>query len=171
MRTLALITIFAACAFAQAPDPIQNLLGEVQQLRLAIERSTLLGARTQIALQRIQIQETRTRQLEQEASSLRARADQFTFDRTQLEAHVKDTEERLPRVVDPKEQQALDGEIRESKQRLTHFGTMEQQARAREAEATAQLHVEQGKLQDLLARVDEMEKVLDQAIRQITEKK
>jgi hypothetical protein len=50
MRFLALITFFAACAFGQAPDPIQTLLGEVQQLRLAIERSTLLGARTQIAL-------------------------------------------------------------------------------------------------------------------------
>src|SRR5258708_27076287 len=98
LRTLALITIFAACAFGQTPDPIQILLGEVQQLRLAIERSTLLGARTQIALQRIQIQEARTRQAEQEANSLRGRAEQFTAQRTQLETQLKDSEERLPRI-------------------------------------------------------------------------
>src|SRR5260370_32706106 len=133
LRSLALITIFAACAFGQTPDPIQILLGEVQQLRLAIERSTLLGARTQIALQRIQIQEARTRQLEQEASSLRARADQFTFDRTQLEAHLKEAEERLPRAVDPKEQQALEHDVRASNQELASMGTIEQQVRAREA--------------------------------------
>ncbi len=171
MRWLTLITLFSATAFAQTPDPIQTLLVEVQQLRLAIERSTLLGARTQIALQRIQIQEARTRQLEQEASSIRARADQFTAQRTQLEAHLKEAEERLPRAVDPKEQQALEHDVRGSKQELASMGTMEQQVRAREAEVTAQLRSEQGRLQDLLSRVDEMEKVLDQAIRQITEKK
>src|SRR5216684_1309539 len=157
LRTLALITIFAACAFAQTPDPIQNLLGEVQQLRLAIERSTLLGARTQIALQRIQIQEARTRQLEQEANGLRTQADAFTTSRSGLEAHLKGSEERLPRVLDPKERQAMESNIEDEKRSVAILVAREQQARTREAEATAQLRSEQGKLQDLLSRVDEME--------------
>jgi hypothetical protein len=171
MRFLALITFFAACASAQAPDPIQTLLGEVQQLRLAIERSTLLGARTQIALQRIQLQEQRTLQLAQEANGLRTQAEGSTTSRSGLETHLKSLEERLPRVLDPKERQAIESRIEDEKRSVAILVTREQQARAREAEATSQLRLEQGKLQDLLARVDEMERVLDQAIRQITDKK
>ena len=171
MRPLALITFFAAFASAQAPDPIQTLLGEVQQLRLAIERSTLLGARTQIALQRIQIQEARTRQLEQDANVFRTQADSLTASRTQFEARLRDSEEQLPRMADPKQRLAMEEEVRLSKQTLASMVQTEQQARARELGATNQARLEQSKLQDLLSRVDEMEKVLDQAIRQITDKK
>src|SRR5580765_5510619 len=134
MRPLALIIFFAACASAQAPDPIQTLLGEVQQLRLAIERSTLLGARTQIALQRIQLQEQRTRQLAQEANGLRAQADTFTTSRSGLETHLKGSEERLPRVLDPKERQAMESIIEDDKRGVAILVTREQQARARETE-------------------------------------
>ena len=171
MRPLALITFFAAYASAQAPDPIQTLLGEVQQLRLAIERSTLLGARTQIALQRIQIQEARTRQLEQDANGFRTQADSLTANRSQFEARLKDAEEQLPRAADPKQRLAMEEEVRMSKEALASMTMAEQQARAREVGATNQARLEQSKLQDLLARVDEMEKVLDAAIRQITDKK
>ncbi|HEV8145127.1 MAG TPA: hypothetical protein VGP79_02025 [Bryobacteraceae bacterium] len=171
MRFLAFITFFSACAFGQAPDPIQTLLGEVQQLRLAIERSTLLGARTQIALQRIQIQEARTRQLEQDANGFRTQADSLTASRSQFEARLKDAEEQLPRVADPKQRLAMEQEVRMSKETLASMTMAEQQARAREVGATNQARLEQSKLQDLLARVDEMERVLDQAIRQITDKK
>jgi len=48
-------------------------LAEIRQLRLAIERSTLLGMRMQISLQRIQMQEMRTTRISQELE--RARKD------------------------------------------------------------------------------------------------
>jgi hypothetical protein len=74
-------------------------------------------------------------------------------------------------MADPKQRLAMEEEVRMSKLTLASMAQAEQQARARELGATNQARLEQSKLQDLLARVDEMEKVLDQAIRQITDKK
>src|SRR5690242_5528360 len=45
---------------------LQALLSEVRELRLAIERSTLLGTRAQIALSRLQTQEEKAARLSQQ---------------------------------------------------------------------------------------------------------
>ena len=62
MRYLPLFFLTAA-AWGQAADSdshlLQALLTEVQQLRVAIERSTLLGTRTQLVISKLQMQETR----------------------------------------------------------------------------------------------------------------
>src|SRR5678815_2776293 len=59
-----LLAVYPAAAFAQpaAADSnvLQALLSEVQQLRMAIERSTLLGTRTQLAISQLQLQESRS---------------------------------------------------------------------------------------------------------------
>src|SRR5260370_40594918 len=75
MRSLVIAVLLAARLFGQSQDPerqnIPALLSEVHQLRLAIERSTLLGTRMQISLQRIQMQEVRTARLSQDLDRLR----------------------------------------------------------------------------------------------------
>lgn len=154
---------------AKRPTQFKPSSGK-HQLPVAIERSTLLGVRTQIALQRIQIQEQRTRHLEQEANALRTQADIGLFARSRQEARVRDLEDQLARVQDNLERRRLELELRESKQSLTFVAATEQHARAREAEVAAQLRLERSKLEGLLARVDEMEKVLDAAIHQIADK-
>jgi hypothetical protein len=64
MRSVVLVVLLADRLFCQSQDTerqsVPALLSEVRQLRLAIERSTLLGTRMQISLQRIQMQEMRT---------------------------------------------------------------------------------------------------------------
>jgi hypothetical protein len=49
----------ALCAQSADTDSrvTQALISEIQQLRLAIERSTLLNARTQLAISQFQLQE------------------------------------------------------------------------------------------------------------------
>jgi hypothetical protein len=65
MRHLGILLLAAcpAALLAQTPDAdqrvLQTLLSEVQQLRIAIERQTLLGTRTQIAISQLQLQESR----------------------------------------------------------------------------------------------------------------
>ena len=74
MRYLPLLFLTAA-AWAQTTDSdprvLQSLLTEVQQLRVAIERSTLLGTRTQLVISKLQMQETRASQLSRELANLR----------------------------------------------------------------------------------------------------
>lgn len=50
----------------------QTLITEIQQLRLAIERSTLLGARTQLAIGLLQLQDAALVRLSQQYSEVRS---------------------------------------------------------------------------------------------------
>ena len=56
----------------------QTLINEIQQLRLAIERSTLLGARTQLAVSALQLQESTVSRLSQQYNDTRAAAPSMT---------------------------------------------------------------------------------------------
>ena len=80
MRHLGMLLLAAcpAALLAQTPDTdqrvLQTLLSEVQQLRIAIERQTLLGTRTQIAINQLQLQESRAATAAKELSTVRDEA-------------------------------------------------------------------------------------------------
>src|SRR3954453_17807889 len=96
MRYLPLFFLTAA-AWGQAADSdshlLQSLLSEVQQLRLAIERSTLLGTRTQLAISKLQMQESGGSQLSREAANLREEAGQLSGEKARLSERLKQAEE------------------------------------------------------------------------------
>ena len=173
MRFLLLAAVLSLPAFCQtSPAPetqaLQTLLNEVRELRLSIDRSTLLGARTQIALQRIQIQEARTARLSQGYESIHQQAEEITSHRARVAARAKETEDSVARLSDIHERQGAEETAKQLKGEVEALTGTEQRIRAREAELAGQLQIEQGRLQELFSRVDEMERALDQAIRQIT---
>jgi len=175
MRRILLPLLASLPAFAQsAPDAdrhaLDTLLKEVHELRIAIDRSTLLGTRTQIALQRMQIQETRTTHLAQDLDSTHRQAEEVALNRTRLAARAKDLEEQGPQSADPRFRRDMEEQAKQLKIAMETATAQEQRLRAREAELTSQLQLEQGRLQDLYSRIDEMERALDTAIRQITGK-
>src|SRR5258705_7350643 len=93
------IFLLAACpiaVFAQAAETdsrvLQTLLSEVQQLRVAIERSTLLGARTQLAISQLQLQESRSERLSRELTALRDSTSQLEGQKSRLSQGVKEFE-------------------------------------------------------------------------------
>ena len=59
------LTLIPVTAHAQAPvvDPIRELLTEVRALRIAMERSATVGARIQLLVARVQLQEQRIAEL------------------------------------------------------------------------------------------------------------
>jgi len=161
------ILLIAFPLLAQTPDPtLQKLLVEVQTLRVAIERSTLLGARTQIAMQRIQMQETRTSRLAQTLDGVRREITELGFQAERLAARIKELEDRSAHV-DPNLRKDVEAEIKQLKREQEQMAGIEQQRHAREAEIVTQHQLEQGRLTDLQARVDEMERALDSAIRSV----
>jgi hypothetical protein len=175
MRHLVLTVIIALPALAQpAPEPdpqaLQKLLSEVHELRVAIDRSTLLGARTQIALQRMQIQETRTNRLAQDYESAHRQAEEIAANKVRMTTQGKDVEERAAQTTEPQMRRELEDQIKQYKLAIETVAGQEQRMRARETELAGQLQLEQNRLQDLYSRVDEMERALDTAIRQITGK-
>src|SRR5215475_11114763 len=74
----------------------QALISEIQQLRMAIERSTLLGARTQLAVSQLQMQETTVARLTSQLSDIRMAAPSIARRKAEAEAQMKRWEELTP---------------------------------------------------------------------------
>ncbi len=63
--------LFPAGAQAQTPDVLGELLKEVRGLRLAMERAATVGARIQLLVGRVQIQEQRIAELTRRSAAVR----------------------------------------------------------------------------------------------------
>ena len=171
---LAALLIMGLPLWAQTPQSeaqtLSTLLSEVQRLRLAIERSTLLGARTQIAILLLQTQETRTQRISEDLERARKEISQSEAGRAQQARVIKDLEARLSDAATPPAARLeLEQEVKGLKSRTEDL-TAETQMRARETEVAAQLRSEQSRLTELQNQISEMERALDTAIRQTTGK-
>ena len=165
--SLALLTI-CPTLFAQVlPATMDTLLTEVRELRLAIERSTLLGARTQIAIQRLQIQGERVTQAEKQLDEARKGIAGYQQRRQQIAAELKDHESELQRAPNPDARRALEGRIDGLKRALADM-TAEAPLRAREGELLSQFQNEQATFNRLQSDISQRESILDRAIQQIT---
>ena len=149
---------------------LQSLLTEVQQLRLAIERSTLLGTRTQIAISKLQMQETRASQFSRELANLREEAPGLAMDKARLSDRLKQVEDSRTSLQfnSPDSRADLEGQIRQIKIAIEEAAAKETRRRARESEITIQYQAAQSEVADSRSRIAEMERALDAAIQQLT---
>jgi chromosome segregation ATPase len=172
MRYLTLLLLTAA-AWGQAADSdarvLQSLLTEVQQLRVAIERSTLLGTRTQIAISKLQMQETRAAQLSRELDNLRDEGPSLSMEKARLSERLKQAEEARtsPQFNSSESRGELESQIRQMKLTIEEFGAKETRRSAREGELAGQAQAAQAEVADSRSRIAEMERALDAAIQQL----
>ena len=175
MRSILLTTMVLAGIPLSAQTPpsdsqtLSALLTEVQKLRLAIERNTLLGARTQITILQLQNQQGRTDKVSKDLEDARKEVSQIENERASLGFQLKDSEARLllPGITN-EQRVVLEQQIKGLKSALEQPSPREPLARAREAEIASQLQSEQSRLAQLQSQIAEMDRVLDVAIRQIT---
>ena len=174
MRHLGILLLAAcpAALLAQTPDTdqrvLQTLLSEVQQLRMAIERQTLLGTRTQIAISQLQLQESRVAAATKELSTVREEAAHAKEQKTNWTEGLKDLEQkRSVGGSTPQAQEAMEGQIKDLKMMLEMSAGHDERIAAKEGELTAQFQAAQREVQDSRNRIAEMEKTLDAAIQQM----
>ena len=139
---------------------LQSLLNEVRQLRLAIERTGALWPQMQIMLQRVQLQqqyvETLSRQLEQ----LRDQIARSANESAQLNSRVKESEIRAGQEQDARRRQQAEDEIKRLKAVIEQIAMRDRQQQDRESQLAGALQNEQAKLNDLNARLDAVERLL-----------
>ena len=170
MRCLFRLGFLTLCPalFAQAPPAsLDALMTEVHELRLSIERSTLLGARTQIAIQRLQIQGERMTQAEKQLDDARKGVSGYQQRRQEMTAELKATESEMQRVTNPEDRQALEARV-DGMKRFLADTSAEAPIRARENEMLIQYQNEQAAFNRLQSDITAMESALDRAIQQIT---
>jgi chromosome segregation ATPase len=152
-------------AAAPQADTLAALLAEVRQLRLALERSALLGVRMQLAAQRLSLQEQRVQQLAAQASAAQAQAARAAAELVQIAQHVERLEEAATQETDAQQRKNLSNEHSALKARLEQQTLAEQELRRRESELLHALQPEKARLDELSGKLDEFEREVDQALR------
>jgi len=130
-------------------DPVlRQLLVEVRQLRLALQRMTLLSTRFQMVIVRMRIQQSHVDGLNREMSGLR---ENISAKQTELDGLVerrKSAEEELERTAGP-ESGEMETNVRHLKVAAASLEREVQEYREREADLAVQLQIEQSRLDDL----------------------
>lgn len=162
-----LLVLVASAAIARqrgesSPDPMQRLLAEVHELRLAIERQASVGARVQLLSSRVALQDERVFKLLQQLENVRREI--MGVDTQLKQATERDTrfDEAINAEVDPKQRQEFEAQRRLMKAERALQVNMLEALRTREAELASAAATEQAKLDEVTRRLDELERALSQ---------
>jgi chromosome segregation ATPase len=82
-------------------QPMQALLNEVHQLRLAIQRSNLNTYHAQVTLERLRLQQQRVDRLSEKLEEARAKLSEIRSNQVKLPEEIKRVEELLGKEPDP----------------------------------------------------------------------
>ncbi|HZS10341.1 MAG TPA: hypothetical protein VFD58_36265 [Blastocatellia bacterium] len=172
-----LLTVFGFAAFStpravpaptsQSPQgdggqTTQALLNEVRELRLAIQRSSLNGYHAQVTLERLRLQQQRVDRLNERLEGVHSEMGELQRQKSHFLEESRRLETRLGQEPDPNKRRELDDMQQrfkaEAERRLP-----ERESRARETESqmTAQLQMEQSRLNELNDRLDALQKELE----------
>lgn len=140
---------------------IQALLAEVQQLRLALERFTLIGPRMQLTLQRAQWQEDRHSRLSRQLEDVRKQLGESSAQEAMGTTGLKELEGRIGQEQNPLLRKQMEEEYKAIKIRLEQNNVLVQQYRGREIELANALQKEQDKLNDFNEQLNSLERILE----------
>ncbi|HLJ45564.1 MAG TPA: hypothetical protein VKU01_06135 [Bryobacteraceae bacterium] len=153
--------------WGQAPTPapdnstLQALLQEVHELRLALERSTLIGPRVEIAVQRLRLQQEQVTRTTGQLYDARREIDQAIGEQNKTAAQVEGLGKESQESTDPARRQSIESIVKQ----LKFEGEQQQKSleslRSREAELSARLQTEQASLDELRSRLDRLEQSLE----------
>lgn len=173
MRYLLFLALpFALAAQSAESDQrvTQALITEIQQLRMAIERSTLLNARTQLAISQLQMQETAVARLSTQLNDTRMQSQVRRMAPLVERITEREAKRTAPEFAAPPKREQLEAEIRNMKEELQMVQGMETTRSAREGELAVQLQQAQSQIAASRSRIEEMERALDAAIQQMLKK-
>jgi predicted nucleic acid-binding Zn-ribbon protein len=154
---------FAARAQAPASDTqtLQTLLAEVHQLRMALERSSKIAPRIQIAVERLRLQQEHVARVSQQVEDVRRELNHSRSEQPKMLQRLQGMENEVTQTTDPQKQKDLNAMLSIFKLETEQGEKFLQQIQAREGELMSQLQSEQSKLTDLNDRLDQMERALN----------
>jgi chromosome segregation ATPase len=167
--TLAALTIttmigvaFTASAQTTNSDAptIQALLAEVRQLRLALEKSALLGPRMQLTMQRLQLQEQKVARLSERLDEARKQTSSAAAQHMKVTEELNEAEQQISSETDAARRKELGATIAHLK-KMASDTTAQQSLGARESEIASSLQNERAALNELNDKLNGMERVLD----------
>lgn len=163
--------ILGATTTAQAnnANPVQTpempltreVVIELQQLRQAVERSTVNQYRVTIAIERLRVQQELLGRLSRDLENARRAATDLQSTREEIAENLKEWDQSINKEDDLQQRQFLEDKQKERKIQLGRIEKLEQIERTRETELRTRLDVEQSKLNELNERLDALDRELE----------
>lgn len=164
MKLACFVVLLCPCLWAQTPVPeaqtLQTLLAEVHQLRLALERSSQIAPRIQIAVERIKMQQDQASRTARQLDDVRSDLDKRRADQAAGRQRLDNVQQEFDQTSDVQRRKELTDAVNMFKLQAEQTEKTIEQLQAREGELAGQLQVEQSKLAELNDRLDRLERVL-----------
>jgi predicted nuclease with TOPRIM domain len=133
---------------------LHQLLAEVRELRLAVQRATFNHTRFQVVIERLRLQQSTIDGVNRQMDLVRAQLRDLRDAKPQMEQQIKDTEELLERTMEPKGRLEMESQIRSMKARLARLAPEEDRLRNRETALESELQNLHAKLSELNSQLD-----------------
>jgi hypothetical protein len=158
--TAAAFLLIAAGASAQTDKTtVASLLEEVRQLRLALERSSMLAPKIQLTVQRLTLQEQKVARLSAQLDGVRREVAAQSAGAQRAAQAVSGIEQRMSTETDVVRRKQLEQELAHVKSMATQ--PVDAQLLARESEVAGALQTERAITQELTDRLAAIERSLD----------
>jgi chromosome segregation ATPase len=163
LAAFSLCVCFAARAQAPASDPqtLQTLLVEVHQLRMALERSTHIAPRIQIAVERLKLQQELVARITRQLDDLGRELDHRRAEQPRIQQSLEQQSAAAAEAADPQKRKDLEAGVSLAKLNAEQTERDVQQLQAREGELASQLQSAQARLVELNDRLDQLERSLN----------
>ena len=146
---------------AQSEQTLQALLGEVHQLRMALQQSTLSTYHAQITIERMKLQQQRVDRLQTQLGEFRNQLAKTRENLSWIPTSIKNLEVELARETDAAKRAEKEGRLQGLKAELEGMARMEQEQQAYETQLQSQLQIEQARLNELNERLDTLQRELE----------
>lgn len=153
-RTVAQTGNASESAQGDRDKTLQQLLTEVRELRLAVQRATVNNTRFQMLIERVRIEQARVDAIGRQLENMRAQVADMRASRPQMEQQIKDAEALLDRMSDPIAHAELESRIKAMKGNLARMAPEEERLQSREATLNADLQTAQSKVNELNSQLD-----------------
>jgi chromosome segregation ATPase len=148
-----------------SPDVLRELLVEVRGLRAAMERAATVGARIQLLVARVQMQEQRIAESSRRAVTVRQELSQLDQSLAQTTAMVRSIERAAPRS-NPEEQREMEQMIEMQKTQVASLEKRRQDLLNEDNLLSQQIAADQSRWSDVNTQLDELERSLAPRVKQ-----
>ncbi len=164
MKLISFLLCISFTALAQAPasdvQTLQTLLVEVHQLRIALEHSTQIAPRIQIAVERLKMQQEQVAHVARQLDDVRSELDHGRTEQARIQQRLQAIDNTVAETTDPQRRKDLNDALGSLKQEADQTEKSVQQIQIHEAELGSQLQSEQAKLTELNDRLNQIERAL-----------
>ncbi len=161
---IAVCCVLSARTAAQTRNPVtatddhdqtlKQLLTEVRELRMALQRAAFSNTRFQMLIERLRIEQSHVDSLRRELENVRNQLSELKTVKPRVEQEIKDAETRLDQITDPSAHADFESRIKTMKDNLARVVPEEERLRNREAALDSEFQSSQAKLNELNNQLD-----------------